>query len=457
MFGQSSGKVRAKFGQCSGKVRAKFGQSLGKVWAKFGQSSGNVRAKFGQSSGNVRTKFGQSSGKVRAMFEQSSGNVRAKFGQCSGKVRAKFGQSSGNVRAKFGQSLGKVWAKFGQSLGKVWAKFGQCSGKVRAKFGQCSDKVRAKFGQSSGKVQAKFGQCSDKVRAKFGQCSGKVRAMFGQSSGKVRAMFGQSSGKVRAMFGQSSGKVRAKSEDDISRRASMCNSYTREYLLNINERDGWQYKDSNRFKDNLQVLVLPILVYIMCRSMWIRRLDCHDGCQEVKRCCTRGESEESLHSCDKTRKWTIHSGIETQGRHHQKSKTRVSVALQKGLMSSKFLLKKIRMQSSRMHTTYFGGHHKMSVPGGSASEMSASSERSPGRPPRWTDKHLWKHYLPATPLVSSNNLRQYPPFRSRMSCIQPQSPQPPRRNPPQRCARRPGPLPPRGRRPGQPGTSYCPC
>ena len=30
-----------------------------------------------------------------------------------------------------------------------------------------------------------------------------------------------------------------------------------------------------------------------------------------------------------------HSGFETQGRHHQKSKTRASVPPQKGLMSSK--------------------------------------------------------------------------------------------------------------------------
>ena len=35
-----------------------------------------------------------------------------------------------------------------------------------------------------------------------------------------------------------------------------------------------------------------------------------------------------------------HSGFETQRRHHQKSKTGVSVAPQKGLMSSKIFLKK---------------------------------------------------------------------------------------------------------------------
>ena len=35
-----------------------------------------------------------------------------------------------------------------------------------------------------------------------------------------------------------------------------------------------------------------------------------------------------------------HSGFETQKRHHQKSKTGVSLAPQKGLMSSQFFLKK---------------------------------------------------------------------------------------------------------------------
>ena len=36
-----------------------------------------------------------------------------------------------------------------------------------------------------------------------------------------------------------------------------------------------------------------------------------------------------------------HSGFETQRRHHQKSKTGVSVASQKGLMSSKLFFKKV--------------------------------------------------------------------------------------------------------------------
>ena len=50
----------------------------------------------------------------------------------------------------------------------------------------------------------------------------------------------------------------------------------------------------------------------------------HAACQMVSRCHTRGKSEESV-AC----KWGIHPGFETQCRHHQKSKTGVSVAPQK--------------------------------------------------------------------------------------------------------------------------------
>ena len=49
----------------------------------------------------------------------------------------------------------------------------------------------------------------------------------------------------------------------------------------------------------------------------------------------------SLHASDKALKRGIHPGFETQERRHQKSKTGVSVAPQKGLMSSKKFLKKI--------------------------------------------------------------------------------------------------------------------
>ena len=50
----------------------------------------------------------------------------------------------------------------------------------------------------------------------------------------------------------------------------------------------------------------------------------------------------SWHAGNKARKRGIHPGFETQGRRHQKSLTGVSVAPQKGLMSSKNLLKKKR-------------------------------------------------------------------------------------------------------------------
>ena len=61
-----------------------------------------------------------------------------------------------------------------------------------------------------------------------------------------------------------------------------------------------------------------------------KRLDCCVGCQEVSRCHTRGESEESV-ACEQG----IHNGFEPQGTCHQKSETGVLVDPQTGLMSSK--------------------------------------------------------------------------------------------------------------------------
>ena len=61
---------------------------------------------------------------------------------------------------------------------------------------------------------------------------------------------------------------------------------------------------------------------------------CHAGCQEVGRCHTRGEFQGCV-TCTPppSVNKAAHSGFEIQ-RCHQKSKTRVSVAPQKGLMSS---------------------------------------------------------------------------------------------------------------------------
>ena len=63
-----------------------------------------------------------------------------------------------------------------------------------------------------------------------------------------------------------------------------------------------------------------------------KRLGCHADLYTVSRCHIRDESED--HTSEKACKG-IHHSFETQGRCHQKSKTGVSVAPQKGLMSSK--------------------------------------------------------------------------------------------------------------------------
>ena len=72
-------------------------------------------------------------------------------------------------------------------------------------------------------------------------------------------------------------------------------------------------------------------------SAWITRSRCHAGCQEVSRCRTRGESEDSF--ADRHASKGIHPGFETQGSHHQRSKIEVSPAKQKGLISSNCFLK----------------------------------------------------------------------------------------------------------------------
>ena len=72
------------------------------------------------------------------------------------------------------------------------------------------------------------------------------------------------------------------------------------------------------------------------------QLGSHAGHPEVGRCSTRGESQGicDTYTSTKCEKGRTHSGFETQRRHHQKSKTGVSVAPQKGLMSYKNFKKK---------------------------------------------------------------------------------------------------------------------
>ena len=70
------------------------------------------------------------------------------------------------------------------------------------------------------------------------------------------------------------------------------------------------------------------------RGVQCKMLGYHASCQEVSRCRTRGESEESI-AC---RRGNVHSGFDTRGRHHQKSQTGVPVAPQIELMSSKKII-----------------------------------------------------------------------------------------------------------------------
>ena len=61
----------------------------------------------------------------------------------------------------------------------------------------------------------------------------------------------------------------------------------------------------------------------------------------------------SLHTGHKAHKRGIHPGFETQGRHHQKSKTGMSVVPRKGLMSSKkFFFKKKDMDMGQDLSMY---------------------------------------------------------------------------------------------------------
>ena len=75
-------------------------------------------------------------------------------------------------------------------------------------------------------------------------------------------------------------------------------------------------------------------------GMWKRRLGYHAGRQEFSRCHTPDESEGMCNTyASASLNKAGHSGSETQRRRHQKSETGVSVAPQKGLLSSKNVLK----------------------------------------------------------------------------------------------------------------------
>ena len=87
--------------------------------------------------------------------------------------------------------------------------------------------------------------------------------------------------------------------------------------------------------------ILPVL-----KQACDKATGCRAGYQDVSRCCTRGESQKHIsHMPPPSVNKVAHSGFETQRRCHQKSKTGVSVAPQKRLMSSKMFFKKCAKSS----------------------------------------------------------------------------------------------------------------
>ena len=114
------------------------------------------------------------------------------------------------------------------------------------------------------------------------------------------------------------------------------------------------------------------MIFVHCNEVveWIARTSAGTWierarlpCQPLKgsKCCTRGESED--HTREKACRKGIHHGFETQGRHHQKSKTGVLVAPRKGLMQAKksflknsslpcFLWEKLRIKMLYLNKTY---------------------------------------------------------------------------------------------------------
>ena len=93
---------------------------------------------------------------------------------------------------------------------------------------------------------------------------------------------------------------------------------------------------SDCYAEGLESGILPLLKY----TCW-EATGYHAGHQEISRCHTRGKSQEYIaHMPPSSANKAGHSGFETQRRHHQKSIAGVSVASQKGLISSKTLKKK---------------------------------------------------------------------------------------------------------------------
>ena len=89
---------------------------------------------------------------------------------------------------------------------------------------------------------------------------------------------------------------------------------------------------------------------------WRKQFSCNAGCQEVSRCHTRGESEDSVaHRRRSTQTRGSKPGFETQGRCHQKSKT--------GAREITDVLQKIGVRTIRTFLVYERGRSSSVRPG----------------------------------------------------------------------------------------------
>ena len=85
-----------------------------------------------------------------------------------------------------------------------------------------------------------------------------------------------------------------------------------------------------------------------CASKWIKR---------SARVALKVNLRNLLHTGDQARKQEIHPGFETQGRHHQESKTWVSVAPNKGFDVLHFFFKKKTYKGRNMYLSATRVHH----------------------------------------------------------------------------------------------------
>ena len=132
--------------------------------------------------------------------------------------------------------------------------------------------------------------------------------------------------------------------------------------------------------------VPPMAVYA-CSSKWIKR---------SAGVALKVNLRNLLHTGDQARKQEIHPGFETQGRHHQKSKTWVLVAPNKGFDVLHFFFKKKRTKEEictflPLEYTIFSIHSRV-IPAG-ADPVCTSASVTSGLSPKMSTLFAWPPVL----------------------------------------------------------------